>query len=213
MEFGHPADEGQGDTSLPEPAVAVAAAEAPAAFQHADIASEQAAPEPSLFDDMDAEASVPEPSEWPQTAALAADDGLPEPAYQPAPEPEMPVYATSAQHDEPAETFIAPRPAASGTPSPEAMARLQAATARAQGVNAAPATSGTGREPRFGLNSLINRMTGHNSPTPEPAAPRPHTEPPVASAHGARGHAAGEPQGEHDQDRIEIPAFLRRQAN
>jgi cell division protein FtsZ len=66
---------------------------------------------------------------------------------------------------------------------------------------------------RFGLNGLLGRMTG-GTPAPEPSLKealqadrtrrQPHLEEPPMSA--------GESEDD-EQDRIEIPAFLRRQAN
>jgi cell division protein FtsZ len=70
------------------------------------------------------------------------------------------------------------------------------------------------RAPRFGINSLISKMTGAAETQPEraeqPAAPR--AQPAVQRTQAA---PAPEPEIEEaqDQDRIEIPAFLRRQAN
>ena len=64
--------------------------------------------------------------------------------------------------------------------------------------------------PRFGINSLINRMTGHGQDgTPAPAA---RQQPQVQTGHAA---PASQPVADVDpeQERIEIPAFLRRQAN
>jgi cell division protein FtsZ len=61
-------------------------------------------------------------------------------------------------------------------------------------------------KPRMGgLNSLISRMTGHNE---SQANERP--QPPVATL---REEAAPASEADADQERIEIPAFLRRQAN
>ena len=66
-----------------------------------------------------------------------------------------------------------------------------------------PAPQPMAEKPRFGINSLINRMTGHGQehapmPTRQAAIPQPQ---------------AYDDEPEQDQDRIEIPAFLRRQAN
>ncbi|EEW23977.1 cell division protein FtsZ, partial [Rhodobacter ferrooxidans] len=61
-------------------------------------------------------------------------------------------------------------------------------------------------KPRFGIGSLINRMAGHAEPQAERAAPAPRQQPPVTSYDD-------EPDLGADQERIEIPAFLRRQAN
>ena len=129
--------------------------------------------------------------------------------------------------DDDASAFVAPRPRAAGTPSPEALARLQAA------VQKAPAGGGTAPrgpvqraaapqpraqapqpqpahhadKPRFGINSLINRMTGAPAEQAERSAPPMRQQPPVTSAYD------DEQDADPDQDRIEIPAFLRRQAN
>ena len=78
---------------------------------------------------------------------------------------------------------------------------------------AAPAepAQATGEKRGFGINSLINRMTGHAADTPAPA---PRQQPVVRQATPQSG-AAAQPSEAQDpeQDRIEIPAFLRRQAN
>jgi cell division protein FtsZ len=70
-------------------------------------------------------------------------------------------------------------------------------------VEEEPAAS---ERPRFGIGSLINRMSGAESDRSRvakaPAAPQ---ETPVLAAE------ATEPPLE--QERIEVPAFLRRQAN
>jgi cell division protein FtsZ len=95
-------------------------------------------------------------------------------------------------------------------PSPDALARLQAAVGRTPQQGAAPARPAAetqAEKSRFGINSLINRMTGHGSETPQ-AAPRPaRQQPPVQASRVP----AESPEAEEDQ--IEIPAFLRRQAN
>ncbi len=161
-----------------QPAVAEAA---PMALPAAQAPVE----EPSLFEELD--------------TPVVADDGLPPPAYQPqaqAPQPEQ-------------------RPAP-GTPTPEALARLERVTGRAPGSMAGhvpaeaprPATPTVAAEeprPRFGINTLINRMSGAvpgGEARPQPA----RAQPPVA-----RQEMPEEPTPE--QERIEIPAFLRRQAN
>ncbi|WP_108260212.1 FAD-linked oxidase C-terminal domain-containing protein [Mangrovicoccus ximenensis] len=58
---------------------------------------------------------------------------------------------------------------------------------------------------RFGINSLINRMTGHGH------APADHGRP--AAAAGPKLVADEAAEADDELDRIEIPAFLRRQAN
>ena len=155
-----------------------------------------------------------------------AQDDVPAPAY--APEPAAYEAQPEALEAEP-EAFVAPRAPTPGTPSPEAMARLRAAAQRAQPVErpaaaapaprpqqaAAPAPPQQGERPRFGINSLINRMTGSEGEAqPRAAAPSQpaRQQPPVQRQQSA---AAPQPRQEADpeQERIEIPAFLRRQAN
>ncbi|MES2915842.1 MAG: cell division protein FtsZ [Pseudomonadota bacterium] len=148
--------------------------------------------------------------------SLAND--LPPPAYRPqtAPQPVLLRSTPAAIEADPTE-FVAPRPRVAGQPSPEALARLQAAVSRpgsaqtkfarptpvAAPAPAAPAAAAP--KPRFGIGSLINRMAGHLE-AGGPAAPAARTQPPVTSYDDE--HDMGS-----DQDRIEIPAFLRRQAN
>ena len=142
------------------------------------------------------------------------EDGLPAPAYQPE-------VASFDQRQEQAieaepEAYVAPRAATPGTPSPEALARLRAAAQKASPEQRRPAQqqqqqqSEQGDKGRFGINSLINRMTGHGEGDAQQRPAR--QQPPVQSRASA---AAPQPQesNDPDQDRIEIPAFLRRQAN
>ena len=131
-------------------------------------------------------------------------DEVPAPAYRPAPPPE----ARPAARDADAASFIAPRPRPLGSPSAEAMARLQAAVSKSpapqQAARAAapkPAAKPAER-PRFGIGSLINRMSGATAEAAQPA----RAQPPVTAYDDEQELSA-------DQDRMEIPAFLRRQAN
>ncbi|MDO6731401.1 cell division protein FtsZ [Marinovum sp. 2_MG-2023] len=200
------------------PAAAPAAVEAPApaepapapvaatqAEEHQPVAFEQAAPEaaeapeePSLFNGFE------------QRTDVAADDDLPPPAYQ----PDVPQFEPShARYEEDeTESFVAPKAPTPGTPSPEALARLQAAAHRAGGGaprGAEPRQDGAEPDrPRFGINSLIGRMTGHGQEGGH--AQQPRRQPPMQTP--AASHAP-EPQADPEQERIEIPAFLRRQAN
>jgi len=177
------------------------AAPAPAAETH----------EPSLFDN------------GRRHEEIDADDDLPPPAYRPQPAAAMPVPAPAPREmqvpDEAA--FIAPRPRAAGVPSPEALARLQAAVNRAPTNAQAPRPGGAtpraaepaADRPRFGINSLINRMTGGQpaaQPAPQPAertTPALRQQPRLSTAYDEENAA------DPEQERIEIPAFLRRQAN
>ena len=181
-------------------------------LEQAPRVEEQAEPVP---------AAAPAPA--PQTAQRAA---APEP--QPEPEEEPTLFAgfepsraggeqpqmvdedtmpqTAYRSDAPAFQSDAPRPA--GSPSPEALQRLQAAVRRTPTADprAARAPEPAQEKPRFGINSLINRMTGQpGEPAPRPQAgfrQQPQLRQPVEDE-------AVSPE----QEKIEIPAFLRRQAN
>jgi cell division protein FtsZ len=151
-------------------------------------------------------------------------DDLPPPAYRPAAPAAQPTLVRSAPAaiEADAGDFVAPRPRMAGQPTPEALARLQAAVSR-------PAPGGAGKfqrptpvttpaaaapapqpsaaaKPRFGIGSLINRMAGHLESQGPAVAPVTRTQPPVTAYDDAH-------DPDSDQDRIEIPAFLRRQAN
>jgi cell division protein FtsZ len=141
-----------------------------------------------------------------------SEDDLPEPVYQPQPTAAQMAQARSVHVDEEASSFVAPRPRAPGTPTPEALARLQAAVNRQPATRAAqpaaPARAPQPAErPRFGINTLINRMTGHAPEHTERAAPTMRQQPRVNTSYEE------EAEVDPDQERIEIPAFLRRQAN
>ncbi|AUQ75006.1 cell division protein FtsZ [Phaeobacter piscinae] len=222
--------------------------------------------EPSLFSEFDdgqtaAEGHYEEVLE--DAGEQLGADGLPAPAYQGTPAPEFQPQADVASTQ--AESFVAPKAPAPGTPSPEAIVRLQAAAQRAQpqqpmqqqvqqphmqqrpSIDAVqprapqpqqvqqhqpqqqPAAAGQ-EQRRFGLNSLIHRMTG-SAAEGQPAKPQQPTrqQPPVQQspvqqapmhhpqvAHqGQQAAPAAQPQRQAnpEQERIEIPAFLRRQAN
>jgi cell division protein FtsZ len=145
----------------------------------------------------------------PEAVYEPEEDEMPAPAYRPQPMPE-PRQAAPAARDADAANFIAPRPRPMGSPSPEAMARLQAAVSKAPAApqmarNAAPvqkAAAKPAERPRFGIGSLINRMSG----SPAEAAQPSRAQPPVTAYDDEAEPSA-------DQDRMEIPAFLRRQAN
>jgi len=195
------------------PAAAAQAAEE----QHVPAAAEVAAAptEPTLFEGMEPGAAAPTTLDEGEDIAETGEDGLPPPAYRPEPAAFRPQPDAL---DAPAESFIAPKP---GTPSPEALARLQAAVDKAplqlRSRDEAPAAQApaadTGDKPRFGINSLIGRMTGHQGDSaPKP----PRVQPPVSQQPVSQQPAQAAdptPEADGDQERIEIPAFLRRQAN
>ncbi|WP_375691393.1 cell division protein FtsZ [Pseudooceanicola sp. LIPI14-2-Ac024] len=165
------------------------------------------AEEPTFFEDLE-EA----PSARTDAAFVSQDaDDLPPPAYQPR---------TAAEYaaEQAPEDFVAPQAPRAGTPSPEALARLQAAVNRAprQPQQVAQPQKAAAAEPersRFGINSLINRMTGHAEERggAQQTARAPRVQPPVQAAEPRQQAVAREV--DPDQERIEIPAFLRRQAN
>ena len=174
-------------------------------------AAEAEEPAPSLFDRQPAAAQYVEEDSY-----TAHPDDLPTPVYRPQPVQR----AMPAALDGDAGEFVAPRPRPAGTPSPEALARLQAAVSRAPGQQPQqrpvapqsaprPAPAAEPARPRFGIGSLINRMAGHGESQAERPAPQaqPARQQPPLTAYD------DEPEMSADQERIEIPAFLRRQAN
>ncbi|MBV1866544.1 MAG: cell division protein FtsZ [Marinosulfonomonas sp.] len=178
-----PATIEQPATAPAEPAVATVSLGEPEA-----VATE----EPNLFQDFEPTADIVEPVFSP------VEDDLPPPAYQPQAAPV-------------AEEFVAPQAPSAGTPTPEAMERLRAAVQkvphRAERPAASQIAAAAGDKARFGINSLINRMTGQPGETPvQSAAPVARQEPQVRAIEE-------EADLDPEQERIEIPAFLRRQAN
>ncbi|MFK7868943.1 MAG: cell division protein FtsZ [Roseobacter sp.] len=157
-------------------------------------------PEPSLLERMEEETTFAEETLFEQP--VMEDDGLPPPAYRPEVAAFDP-YAVAEPAPAPAAEYDTSAP---GTPSQETMARLRAAADRAAPkVEAHAAPEGGDDKPRFGINSLINRMTGHGEAAGQPVA---RQQPPMKQE-----TAAAPAKADPDQERIEIPAFLRRQAN
>lgn len=156
------------------------------------------------------------------------NEELPMPSFierpAPAPRPQM-------QSAEDMSNFVAPRPRQAGSPSPEALARLQAAVAKTPPTAApaarpsfsAPQQSASMARPaapsaqrpsfdkpapeksRFGIGSLINRMAGGGDTAERAPAQRPRPSAPMGYD--------DEQDMSSDHEKIEIPAFLRRQAN
>ena len=202
---------------------------APVAQAAAEVPAGQ---EPSLFSEFDSQQGA-QSDDLIEDVRESADatDGLPPPAYQPQPQQQMQQQQQPQQvqqqpvQQQPAvtqaEVFVAPRAPAPGTPSQDAIVRLREAAQRHQGgqqqqqpAAAAPQqqrrAADAQEQRRFGLNSLINRMTGHPQETTQN---RPQAAQRVQpSMQNAQPQQAEQPHDE-DQERIEIPAFLRRQAN
>jgi len=187
---------------------------APAAPQVAAEAAPQAvtAQERSLFD-QPAAAAVAAPAQ----PRYEAEDDMPPAAYPAQGRPAEEIRDLHVEDD--ASGFVAPRPRSPGTPSPEALRRLQqavnkvpassaprAATMQAPMAATRPAAAPADKS-RFGINSLINRMTGGGAEASERGAPSMRPQPASQPDYDDEGVS------DQEQDRIEIPAFLRRQAN
>lgn len=94
-----------------------------------------------------------------------------------------------------------------GTPSPEAMARLRAAVEKVPlesklRASVEPSADKFVEKPRFGFNSLISRMTGQHEAVDRSEVSAPSTL--IDQEFEAEKSA---------NEKIDIPAFLRRQAN
>ena len=151
-----------------------------------------------------------------ETFEAPSRDRNPERVAEPYVLEEPTFNANEDAYDSEPETFVAPRPREPGTPSPETMTRLQEAVRNApnrlqQSMSRVDDVPADTDRSRFGINSLINRMTGQPGEAAEkPVATRRHP-----TSQQAEPEFEPEPeQGvDPEQDRIEIPAFLRRQAN
>ncbi|MBF9061245.1 cell division protein FtsZ [Rhodobacterales bacterium HKCCSP123] len=208
----------------------VSATPAPRAAEPAYKPEPEAEPEPMMLAD-----PQPEPSLFASLDIGGADDlhdededDVPPPAYRPAARTAEAArfdprgYADHAEDDQAETAYVAPKPNPAGKPTPEALARLRAAIQKeVPRPSAPPASEPQGEahhKSRFGINSLINRMTGHAE---EGQAQQERRQPTMSapSAPVAQRPAAVRPSSsddgivDPDQERIEIPAFLRRQAN
>ncbi|MDB6180555.1 cell division protein FtsZ [Paracoccus fistulariae] len=163
-----------------------------------------------------------------QQKSLIEDD-MPQPAYQPKEQ----ARAAAVRIEDDSNDFIAPRPsaAARGQAAPEVMDRLRRAvehreerqqTARQPlqpETSRAPAGHAAGQGRMAGLSRMLERMAGHGNdqaPAPKPAASSISERVSDRVAARARQQDAdfddlASPDA--DQDNVEIPAFLRRQAN
>ena len=213
---------------LAEPLAAAPVVEEPAPVETPAPAVAEEAPaaaERTLFDEgLDATAAAAEEQVENVFPAEEAGGDLPPPAYQPQAQPEPVAPAAPAAYgggydggyEDEAEVaqFVAPKAPAPGTPTPEALARLQAAVQnqpraagtqqpQAQHPQAQQPAQPAADKPRFGINSLINRMTGHGAEAQGQPA---RQQPPVQAQ---QPEQAMDPE----QEKVEIPAFLRRQAN
>jgi cell division protein FtsZ len=147
--------------------------------------------------------------------AYYADDpeqDIPPPAYQPEAETDHSTYV-QAEPTAPAQPAVIedtppPRAPAPGGPSAATLEKLRAVIEkdsprtpiRAAANNTTRQPQDTGKS-RFGINTFLNRMSGHGETE---SGDLPHSGHSSHARHSANGS---------DDDRIEVPAFLRRQAN
>ncbi|MER2508001.1 MAG: cell division protein FtsZ, partial [Amaricoccus sp.] len=169
----------------PAPAAAARSVEPAVAAQPAAFADHQAEAEEAAFDEFDSQ-PVPQPAAIARTAPFG--------------QPKIEQGADG-------------QPRRPGEPSPDALRRLQAAVQNVPKTppmiqTAQPAVREAERHSRLTINSLIHRMTGQVGRDETPARPR-ATEP---------GPQMPAPRLDADyedteRERVDIPAFLRRQAN
>jgi cell division protein FtsZ len=173
----------------PEPRAAAAARVQPAEAPRPAAQAPAAATSDSFFDAVQAHGAAEE--EEAERAYFGEAEGhLPPPAYVPAAEAPAPLAAQPPAAGPP--RFAARRGA-----DPQQVERLRSAVLRGE-QHATPPVAPVRAEAarRGGITSLLGRMTGTGE-APAPTAP---TRPAPSRA-------------EDEDERIEIPAFLRRQAN
>ena len=166
--------------------------------------------EPSLFEGMTAEAQTGLKQNV--TRVPVTNEEMPTPAYQPQSVVAETMPETDSFFDRQAELKTPPQHAELGQPSQETLARLEAAVATAPSVQEpqteTPAffarTSQQEKPKGFRLNTLISRMTGQNEEhmVEQREQSQARVQPRTAEDHV-----------DPELERIEIPAFLRRQAN
>ncbi len=192
-------------STVSEPVAAPAPTPAPAA---------EAKPEPVAQPE---EARV-EYSGYAPAAATVADQPAPAPSFADA-QVREPVAEPAPQVQQRTAPFGQPKIDNRPEPSPEALSRLQAAVHNVP--RAEPMVRSVQQQPkaqpgpaaaqgRLTINSLIHKMTGQSNREQAPERPR-VAEQQTAEAHA---HAPAESRYEDtEREKVEIPAFLRRQAN
>jgi cell division protein FtsZ len=166
--------------------------------------------EPSLFEGMTAQAQTGLKQNV--TQVPVTNEEMPTPAYQPQSVVAETMPETDSFFDRQAELKTPLQHAELGQPSQETLARLEAAVATAPSVQEpqteTPAffarTSQQEKPKGFRLNTLISRMTGQNEEhmVEQREQLQARVQPRTAEDHV-----------DPELERIEIPAFLRRQAN
>ena len=209
----------EAEMPVPQEAASATAAGAGADIAAAAVAAARNAPEPvpepAYAAPVEEEPSLFEGIEQDQVAA----DGH-APAFQPAPEPAPvaePAAINPARVAAEAEgaSYYTPAPAQAPHQTPENLARLRAAIQKAPPAQQAqpqhqPEPEPQAKSGRFGINSLINRMTGHGDDQQSPVHQPARRVPPMGTHQPT---PMEERAVDPEQERIEIPAFLRRQAN
>ena len=153
---------------------------------------------------------------------LRAEEDMPQPAYQ----PKDTARQNAVRIDDDASAFVAPRAPQSpraGQPAPEVMDRLRRAV---DNHGRAPAQAQPQQQPAQGANSrmsglgrMLERMAGHGNDQPGAAKPAASS---IAERVNERVAVRARQDTDFDdlaspdtsgKDNVEIPAFLRRQAN
>ena len=189
---------------------APASVEAVPAPLEAPVSAIEVPLEPSLFEGMTAEAQTGLKQNV--TQVPVTNEEMPTPAYQPQSVVAETMPETDSFFDRQAELKTPLQHAELGQPSQETLARLEAAVATAPSVQEpqteTPAffarTSQQEKPKGFRLNTLISRMTGQNEEhmVEQREQSQARVQPRTAEDHV-----------DPELERIEIPAFLRRQAN
>lgn len=126
-----------------------------------------------------------------------------------------PLYSEPVAEEPEVETFVAPKAPLAGTPSEKGMERLRSAVQNSSGYKASETSpeedQDQAEKPRFGIGSLINRMSGSDTEKSRFSMPKQSSAPELSARAEAEEEVAQTIDPE--QERIEVPAFLRRQAN
>ncbi|WP_022708155.1 cell division protein FtsZ [Paracoccus zeaxanthinifaciens] len=187
-------------------------ADAPVVEDQATVRSQQAAAQPAP--------AAPAPQPAVQQPAARTEDEMPKPAYQPKEAPRQ----NSVRIEDDASAFVAPRAPQGrpGQPTPEVMDRLRRAVDNRSQQGAAAQQQPQQADPRAnsrmsGLGRMLERMAGHG----EQGAQKPAASSIAERVNERVAVRARQQETDFDDlaspdnggDNVEIPAFLRRQAN
>ncbi|MGB0927128.1 MAG: cell division protein FtsZ [Pikeienuella sp.] len=194
--------------AVERPVAAAPAEEAPAPAQEAEVARKPTpTPTRQAVAQQNAARQPARPAPAPRVVAEPAEDELnlfSDDAFDGG-EPQASAQ-TPAASEPAAPSFIAPRAVQPGDQFAEEPARAPEPVAEVEPVEEVVEED----KSRFGINSLIHRMTGAARASGGGGAPMPRREPGQAAPAARQAPASSE----DDEDmRMEIPAFLRRQAN